>query len=91
MDSNKEKPSGIHIFSKHLEFPVMIEEHSDWDRTQIGYLRTDIHTTESLIRWCKAHGMDCRVIYPLRRWEIVRNPLRYMRYVLSMQRRIRRN
>ena len=83
--NNIEKPKGVHIFSEHLEFPLMLFSRSEWDKTQIGYIDTSKHTTESLIRWCRNHKIDCMIMYPLKRSSPIRHPIRHLRYLKMMR------
>ena len=72
--------TGIHIYD-NLEFPLMLYEKGDWDRTQISFLDSDIHTTESMIRWCKNHHIDYDILYPLNRLSPIKHPIRHIHYL----------
>ena len=72
--------TGIHIYD-HLEFPLMLYEKGDWDRTQRNYLNADVHTTESLIRWCRNHHIEYDILYPLKKLSPLKHPIRHIRYL----------
>lgn len=72
--------TGIHIYD-HLEFPLMLYEKGDWDKTQISYLNQDVHTTESMIQWCRYHHIEYDILYPLKKFSALKNPLRHIHYL----------
>ena len=76
--------TAVYIYSKGLEFPVMIAERGEWDKTQISFLNLAVHTTKSLVQWCDNHGIIWKIIYPVRRFSWVKNPVKYIRYRVLM-------
>ena len=79
--SHEETLTGIHFYTSNLEFPMAIAERGDWDRTQLSYLNPAIQSTESMIRWCKAHHMDWAILYPLSKSAAFKHPFKYLRYL----------
>ena len=77
----KNNLTGIHLYCDHLEFPVVLYEKSQWDKTQMEYLDTSIHTTESLINWANAHKIGFDVIPPLKITTPIRHPLKFLHYI----------
>ena len=78
---HRKEITGVHIYADNLEFPVAIYEKDDWDRTQISYLDTSVHTTRSLIQWCRNHHIDWEILYPLKKSTPFRHPLKHIRYL----------
>ena len=72
--------TGIHIYD-NLEFPLMLYEKGDWDRAQLSYLNPSIHTTRSMIQWCRNHHIDFDILYPMKRSTPLRHPIKHLRYL----------
>lgn len=74
--------TGVHAYAgENFEFPLLLYEKNDWDRTQMSYIDSSKHTTKSLIDWCKSHHIDFDIAYPLKISAPIRHPFRHLRYL----------
>ena len=80
----------IDFYVDNMKFPVAIAAYSEWEEEQIQYLKKEIHTTESLCKWCESHNMQYRITYPLHWFDVVRNPVRYIEF-LVLRRKLKQN
>ena len=85
LDFNKQGMKELHILSEGMNYPVAIHIYTDWQETQFQYLLDSIRTaglsSYDICKWCIAHKFKYRVVYPLDRKTIFRNPYKYLKYL----------
>ncbi len=85
LDFKEDGMKGLHLFRKHLIFPVAAASYSDWEEQQLSYLeisfRSGAFTTNLLCQWCINHHIQFRIIYPVTICNIFKNPRKYIKYL----------
>lgn len=82
---------GLHFYTEGLNFPIAIGTYSDWEEAQVSYLSSNIKNggfnTEAVCRWCISHQIQYRIIYPIRKRSILKNPYKYYKF-LQLKRKL---
>ena len=82
---NPEGMKGLHFYIEGLNFPIAIGTYSDWEEIQVSYLSSNIKSggfnSEAICRWCKSHQIQYRIIYPVKKSSIWKNPYKYYKYL----------
>ena len=88
---NPEGMKGLHFYIEGLNFPVAIGTYSDWEEVQVSYLSKNIQSggfnSEAICRWCISHQIQYRIIYPIRKSSIFKNPYKYYKF-LQLKRKL---
>lgn len=82
-------PDGVKeicFYTKNISFPIAIYICSDWEKTQLSYLDINIHTIETIAKWCINHNISYQIMYILNFKSLIKNPKRAFTYI-----RIKRN
>lgn len=76
---------GLHFFVEHLNFPVVVATYDDWQEVQVSYLSSNIKNggfnSEAICQWCKSHQIQYRILYPIKKSSIWKNPYKYFKYL----------
>ena len=82
---NPEGMKGLHFYIEGLTFPIAIGTYSDWEEVQVSYLSNNIKNggfnSEAICRWCKSHQIQYRILYPIKKSSIWKNPYKYFKFV----------
>ena len=88
---NPEGMKGLHFYIEGLNFPIAIGTYSDWEEVQVSYLSSNIKNggfnSEAICRWCKSHQIQYRIVYPVKKSSIWKNPYKYYKY-LQLKRKL---
>lgn len=88
---NPEGMKGLHFYIEGLNFPVVLATYSDWEEVQVSYLSKNIQSgsfnSEAICRWCISHQIQYRIVYPIRKSSIFKNPYKYYKF-LQLKRKL---
>ena len=82
---NPEGMKGLHFYIEGLNFPIAIGTYSDWEEVQVSYLSSNIKNgsfnSEAICQWCKSHHIQYRIVYPIKKSTVFKNPYKYYKFV----------
>lgn len=85
IDFKQEGLIGVYVFMEGLNFPIIVGTYSDREENWISYLANNIKggyfDTEDVCRWCKNHQIQYRIIYPIKKTNVIVNPYKYYKYL----------
>lgn len=88
---NPEGMKGLHFYIEGLNFPVAIGTYSDWEEVQVSYLSKNIQSgsfnSEAICQWCISHQIQYRIVYPINKSTIFKNPYKYFKF-LQLKRKL---
>lgn len=92
LDFKEENLKGLYFYMNGLNFPVALATYSEWEETQVSYLSNNVKSegfnTESLCRWCISHNIQYRIVYPIKKSSIFKNPYKYLKF-LQLKRKLK--
>lgn len=75
----------LHCLTEQLNFLVAIPIYNEWEKTQFQYLLNNIKSTRlnsfEICKWCISHRLAYKILYPLRKSSILKNPYKYYKYL----------
>lgn len=88
---NPEGMKGLHFYIEGLNFPVAVGTYSDWEEVQVSYLSSNIKNggfnSEAICQWCISHQIQYRIVYPINKSTIFKNPYKYFKF-LQLKRKL---
>ena len=85
IDFNPNGLRKLYFFTENLNYPVVIALYSEQEEARASYLlcniQSGIFNSESICKWCIAHHIQYRIIYPLKKVSILKNPYKYYKFI----------
>ena len=88
---NQKSLKAVRFFTKNLNYPIAMASYNEWQEQQISYLCSNYErlklNSEELCLWCIRHEIQYQIMYPLKRFPMIRNPYKYYKY-LKLKKRL---
>lgn len=85
LNFSKVNLQSVNFFVEGINFPVAIASYSEWEEVQINYLQKQIQvgkfTTENLCTWCIRHQIQFRILYPIKKSTLLKNPYKTFKFL----------
>ena len=81
----KENLKLLDFFVEGLYFHVVVAAYDEYEKNKIAYLKelckSEAFNTEDICKWCINQKIRYQILYPIKKWSMIKNPIKYLRYI----------
>ena len=81
----KENLKSLNFFIKGLYFHVVVAAYNENEKSKLDYLKklceNEKFSTEDICKWCFNQNIKYQILYPVKKWSFIKEPIKYIRYI----------